>query len=116
VDIPSSSQATTASNPQVYQGCARPIRSSSFERGFISEESIRNREWDKHLAVALGLWLSQRSLSRQSGAGTLPNHSYRLRSNHSPRSEECDLGEARSQPFDGSSREAASEASTVVPT
>lgn len=29
----------------------------AFERGFISEGGIRNREWYKHLGVAPGLWL-----------------------------------------------------------
>jgi len=29
----------------------------AFERGFISKEGIRNREWYKHLGVAPGLWL-----------------------------------------------------------
>jgi N-acetylated-alpha-linked acidic dipeptidase len=33
----------------------------AFERGFISEEGIRNREWYKHLGVAPGLWLGQSS-------------------------------------------------------
>jgi N-acetylated-alpha-linked acidic dipeptidase len=30
---------------------------SSFERGFISEEGIKGREWYKHLGVAPGKWL-----------------------------------------------------------
>jgi N-acetylated-alpha-linked acidic dipeptidase len=34
----------------------------AFERGFISEGGIRNREWYKHLGVAPGLWLGQPSL------------------------------------------------------
>jgi N-acetylated-alpha-linked acidic dipeptidase len=34
----------------------------AFERGFISEGGIRNREWYKHLGVAPGLWLGQSSL------------------------------------------------------
>jgi N-acetylated-alpha-linked acidic dipeptidase len=34
----------------------------AFERGFISKEGIRNREWYKHLGVAPGLWLGQSSL------------------------------------------------------
>ena len=29
----------------------------AFERGFISEEGIKDREWYKHLAVAPGKWL-----------------------------------------------------------
>jgi N-acetylated-alpha-linked acidic dipeptidase len=33
----------------------------AFERGFISKEGIRNREWYKHLGVAPGLWLGQSS-------------------------------------------------------
>ncbi|KIM91172.1 hypothetical protein PILCRDRAFT_1366 [Piloderma croceum F 1598] len=37
----------------------------AFERGFISKEGIRNREWYKHLGVAPGLWLGY-------GATTLP--------------------------------------------
>jgi len=32
---------------------------STFERGFISEEGIKDREWYKHLAVAPGMWLGQ---------------------------------------------------------
>jgi N-acetylated-alpha-linked acidic dipeptidase len=34
----------------------------AFERGFISDEGIRNREWYKHLGVAPGLWLGQSPL------------------------------------------------------
>ena len=30
---------------------------SAFERGFISESGIKDREWYKHLAVAPGKWL-----------------------------------------------------------
>lgn len=30
---------------------------ATFERGFISEEGIKDREWYKHLAVAPGKWL-----------------------------------------------------------
>ena len=29
----------------------------AFERGFISEEGIKDREWYKHLGVAPGKWL-----------------------------------------------------------
>ena len=29
----------------------------AFERGFIHEEGIKDREWYKHLAVAPGKWL-----------------------------------------------------------
>ena len=32
-------------------------KSSAFERGFISTEGIKGREWYKHLAVAPGKWL-----------------------------------------------------------
>jgi hypothetical protein len=32
-------------------------KSSAFERGFISTEGIKDREWYKHLAVAPGKWL-----------------------------------------------------------
>jgi N-acetylated-alpha-linked acidic dipeptidase len=32
-------------------------KSSAFERGFISAEGIKDREWYKHLAVAPGKWL-----------------------------------------------------------
>jgi len=35
---------------------------AAFERGFISKEGIRNREWYKHLGVAPGLWLGESSL------------------------------------------------------
>ncbi|KAH7930723.1 Zn-dependent exopeptidase [Leucogyrophana mollusca] len=38
---------------------------AKFERGFISEEGIKDREWYKHLAVAPGKWLGY-------GATTLP--------------------------------------------
>ncbi|KAF9491377.1 Zn-dependent exopeptidase [Pleurotus eryngii] len=38
---------------------------SAFERGFLSEEGIKDREWYKHLAVAPGKWLGY-------GATTLP--------------------------------------------
>ncbi|TFK55577.1 Zn-dependent exopeptidase [Heliocybe sulcata] len=38
---------------------------SSFERGFISEEGIKDREWYRHLGVAPGKWLGY-------GATTLP--------------------------------------------
>ncbi|KAF8913769.1 hypothetical protein CPB84DRAFT_1720466 [Gymnopilus junonius] len=40
-------------------------KSSAFERGFISEDGIKDREWFKHLAVAPGKWLGY-------GATTLP--------------------------------------------
>ena len=33
------------------------VKSSAFERGFISKEGIKDREWYKHLAVAPGKWL-----------------------------------------------------------
>ena len=36
-------------------------KSSAFERGFISEEGIKDREWYKHLAVAPGKWLGSYS-------------------------------------------------------
>ncbi|KAI1796222.1 Zn-dependent exopeptidase [Ganoderma leucocontextum] len=39
---------------------------ASFERGFISEEGIKDREWYRHLGVALGKWLGY-------GATTLPS-------------------------------------------
>lgn len=32
-------------------------KSSAFERGFISKDGIKDREWYKHLAVAPGKWL-----------------------------------------------------------
>ena len=32
-------------------------KSSAFEKGFISTEGIKDREWYKHLAVAPGKWL-----------------------------------------------------------
>ncbi|RPD66976.1 Zn-dependent exopeptidase [Lentinus tigrinus ALCF2SS1-7] len=38
----------------------------AFERGFISEEGIKDREWYKHLGVAPGKWLGY-------GATTLPS-------------------------------------------
>jgi len=37
----------------------------AFERGFISDEGIKDREWYKHLVVAPGKWLGY-------GATTLP--------------------------------------------
>jgi len=37
-------------------------KSSAFERGFISTEGIKDREWYKHLAVAPGKWLGSYSL------------------------------------------------------
>ncbi|KAF8812308.1 Zn-dependent exopeptidase [Phlegmacium glaucopus] len=40
-------------------------KSSAFERGFISTEGIKDREWYKHLAVAPGKWLGY-------GATTFP--------------------------------------------
>ncbi|KAG5639289.1 hypothetical protein H0H81_004950, partial [Sphagnurus paluster] len=33
----------------------------AFERGFISQEGIKDREWYKHLGVAPGKWLGERS-------------------------------------------------------
>jgi N-acetylated-alpha-linked acidic dipeptidase len=36
-------------------------KSSAFERGFISAEGIKDREWYKHLAVAPGKWLGSYS-------------------------------------------------------
>ena len=33
----------------------------AFERGFISEEGIKDREWFKHLGVAPGKWLGASS-------------------------------------------------------
>ena len=36
-------------------------KSSGFERGFISAEGIKDREWYKHLAVAPGKWLGSYS-------------------------------------------------------
>ena len=36
-------------------------KSSAFERGFISTEGIKDREWYKHLAVAPGKWLGSYS-------------------------------------------------------
>ena len=38
-------------------------KSSGFERGFISKEGIKDREWYKHLAVAPGKWLGSYSFS-----------------------------------------------------
>ncbi|KAF9569000.1 Zn-dependent exopeptidase [Agrocybe pediades] len=40
-------------------------KAATFERGFISEDGIKDREWYKHLAVAPGKWLGY-------GATTLP--------------------------------------------
>uniref|UniRef100_A0A8H7Y1D9 Zn-dependent exopeptidase n=1 Tax=Psilocybe cubensis TaxID=181762 RepID=A0A8H7Y1D9_PSICU len=40
-------------------------KASSFERGFISKDGIKDREWYKHLAVAPGKWLGY-------GATTFP--------------------------------------------
>ncbi|PPQ77354.1 hypothetical protein CVT25_010936 [Psilocybe cyanescens] len=40
-------------------------KARTFERGFISEDGIKDREWYKHLAVAPGKWLGY-------GATTLP--------------------------------------------
>ena len=37
-------------------------KSSAFERGFISVEGIKDREWYKHLVVAPGKWLGSYSL------------------------------------------------------
>ena len=37
-------------------------KSSAFERGFISAEGIKDREWYKHLAVAPGKWLGSYGL------------------------------------------------------
>lgn len=34
-------------------------KTSAFERGFISEDGIKDREWYKHLVVAPGKWLGQ---------------------------------------------------------
>ena len=31
----------------------------AFERGFISKEGIKDREWYKHLGVAPGKWLGE---------------------------------------------------------
>lgn len=38
-------------------------KSSAFERGFISPEGIKDREWYKHLAVAPGKWLGSYSFN-----------------------------------------------------
>jgi N-acetylated-alpha-linked acidic dipeptidase len=34
----------------------------AFERGFISEDGIKDREWYRHLAVAPGKWLGEASV------------------------------------------------------
>ena len=54
----------------------------SFERGFISEEGIKDREWYRHLGVAPGKWLGtlDDDLSRKFKVMT----SYRLRSHDIP--------------------------------
>ena len=51
-----------------------------FERGFISEEGIKEREWYKHLGVAPGKWLGKHKLS---GSYVRPtNQSIRLWCDH----------------------------------
>jgi len=35
----------------------------SFERGFISKEGIKDREWYKHLCVAPGKWLGKQEIT-----------------------------------------------------
>jgi N-acetylated-alpha-linked acidic dipeptidase len=37
-------------------------KTAAIEKGFISEEGIKDREWYKHLAVAPGKWLGKLSL------------------------------------------------------
>ena len=44
---------------------AANLKLATFERGFISEEGIKEREWYKHLGVAPGKWLGY-------GATTFP--------------------------------------------
>jgi N-acetylated-alpha-linked acidic dipeptidase len=55
----------------------------AFERGFISKEGIRNREWYKHLGVAPGLWLGQSS--QWYALAAIFTASFRLWSDHPPR-------------------------------
>ena len=51
---------------------------ASFERGFIHEDGIKDREWYRHLGVAPGKWLGKTSLSVDVGCvqlfvqGTVP--------------------------------------------
>ena len=39
----------------------------AFERGFIHEEGIKDREWYRHLAIAPGKWLGTRSSDSNDG-------------------------------------------------
>ena len=43
----------------------------SFERGFISEEGLKDREWYKHLGVAPGKWLGKSTSFVSEGAANL---------------------------------------------
>lgn len=94
----------------------------AFERGFISEGGIRNREWYKHLGVAPGLWLGPFSLLCTSDKVRVLSSLYRLRSDHPSRldggfnhRQKCNLGPARSQSIDKPSGDAIGQASAMNP-
>jgi N-acetylated-alpha-linked acidic dipeptidase len=54
----------------------------SFERGLISDEGIRDREWYRHLGVAPGKWLGE--LDHSELKLCCPDCFYRLRSDDIP--------------------------------
>lgn len=50
-----------------------------FERGFISKEGIKDREWYKHLGVAPGKWLGELQSAQYAAPRLLMACSVRLR-------------------------------------
>lgn len=60
-------------------------KSSAFERGFISAEGIKDREWYKHLGVAPGKWLGLYTIDLFFSSFTkLSMFVFRLRCYHIP--------------------------------
>lgn len=56
----------------------------SFERGFISEGGIKDREWYKHLGVAPGKWLGKLPFFFLSPEMILKKYMHRLWRNNVP--------------------------------
>jgi N-acetylated-alpha-linked acidic dipeptidase len=52
---------------------------ASFERGFIHEDGIKDREWYRHLGVAPGKWLGKTSLSVTVRCRKCSTFSFRVR-------------------------------------
>ena len=76
-------------------------KSTAIEKGFISEDGIKDREWYKHLAVAPGKWLGISKSKSVEINDTNCQFNHRLRCHYLPSSQrsdtirtECNFGSA----------------------